>query len=410
MSRVSRLAFVLLMGLSFLSSEVYADKAKQNSSKKRDEAKRLFRAGSAAYSSGQYLAAAQALEQSYELIPLPATAFSLAQAYRLQFFVDQDTRHLERAITLYRLYIDSASSGARRFDAVTSLSELEPIKLKLDLERKAEQEIAPVAIEPYEPPTQIMIMSNAPQSTISIDGGPESRQVPTTAVVEPGLHVVQVAAPGYEAVTKQVTAVEGRLIVLNIEPKEKPARIWVKGAIGAQIWLDGRPRGQTPLTKPLLVTAGKHQIYVTKKGRTPWARNLTVERGGDVEIEVDLPVTAQRTVSYAVLSIGTLGLTTAGLVGLMALRDDQAAARIQEKRVNQSISMDEYQQFRALSEARNSSANLAWLTFGISLAVTGAGSLLYHFDGNSNPITMTNSALSVVPYEGGLTFSWAGHY
>ena len=58
--------------------------------------------------------------------------------------------------------------------------------------------------------------------------------------------------------------------------------------------------------------AGKHQIYVTKKGRTPWARKLTVERGGDVEINVDLPVTAQRTISYAVLSIGTLGLTTAG--------------------------------------------------------------------------------------------------
>ena len=43
-----------------------------------------------------------------------------------------------------------------------------------------------------------MIMSSAPQATISIDGGPESSQIPTTAVVEPGLHVAQVKAPGYE--------------------------------------------------------------------------------------------------------------------------------------------------------------------------------------------------------------------
>jgi len=410
MSRLLSLVLTFAVGSCFTNIDARAEPPKRDSSKNRDEAKRLFRAGSAAYSSGQYLAAAQALEQSYELIPLPATAFSLAQAYRLQFFVDQDSRHLERAIILYRLYIDSASSGARRFDAVTSLSELEPIKLKLDQERKAEREIAPSPIEPYEPPTQIMIMSSAPQSTISLDGGPESRQVPTTAVVEPGLHVAQVKAPGYETVTKQVTAVEGRLIVVNIEPKEKPARVWVKGASGAQIWLNGRPAGQTPLTKPLMVPAGKHQIYVTKKGRTPWARNLTVERGGDVEIDVELPVTAQRTISYAVLSIGTLGLTTAGVVGLMALRDDQAAARLQEKRSNQSVSSEEYQQFRTLSESRDSHANLAWLTFGISLAVTGAGSLLYHFDGTSSPLSIANSALSVVPNDGGLTFAWSARY
>ncbi|MEE2901008.1 MAG: PEGA domain-containing protein [Myxococcota bacterium] len=410
MSRLLSIVLAFAVSSSYTHFDARSETPKRNSSKTRDEAKRLFRAGSAAYSSGQYLAAAQALEQSYELIPLPATAFSLAQAYRLQFFVDQDSRHLERAITLYRLYIDSASSGARRFDAVTSLSELEPIKLKLDQERKAELEIAPAPIEPYEPPTQIMIMSSAPQSTISIDGGPESRQVPTTAVVEPGLHVAQVKAPGYETVTKQVTAVEGRLIVINIEPKEKPARVWVKGVVGAQIWLNGRPVGQTPLAKPLMVPAGKHQIYVTKKGRTPWARNLTVERGGDVEIDVELPVTAQRTISYAVLSIGTLGLTTAGVVGLMALRDDQAAARLQEQRSNQSVSAEEYQQFRTLSESRDSHASLAWLTFGISLAVTGAGSLLYHFDGTSSPISIANSVLSVVPNDGGLTFSWSAGF
>ena len=65
----------------------------------------------------------------------------------------------------------------------------------------------------------------------------------------------------------------------------------------------------------------------------------------------------------------------------MALRDDQAAARLQNE-INQSVSAEEYQQFRTLS-GPEIHANLAWLTFGISLAVTGAGSLLYHFDGAS---------------------------
>src|SRR3954469_15887621 len=90
-----------------------------------DRAKESFKAGAAAYAAGDYLAAIQALEAAYQLTPLPAIAFSLAQAERRQYFVDRSFAHLERAVTLFRRYIELSPSGSRRADALDALSQLE---------------------------------------------------------------------------------------------------------------------------------------------------------------------------------------------------------------------------------------------------------------------------------------------
>ena len=393
-------------GLTGLDSAVASDIAQS----KRPEAKRLFRAGAAAYAAGQYLAAAQALEQSYELIPMPATAFSLAQAYRLQFFIDQDSRHLERAIALYRVYIDAVASGQRRGDAVASLAELEPIKLRMDEERKQRSAIAPTTIEPYEPPTQIMVVSSAPGVKISIDGGESSSQVPVVAVVEPGLHIAKVQADGYKTVTKQITAVEGRLVVVEVDLKEEPAEVWFRGVPGAQVWLDGRVVAQLPLQSPVAITAGKHRIYVTKKGRVPWARYVTVERGGTLDVKVELPITVQRQISYGFMGVGTLGLVGAGVIGLLALQEEQEAVRLSDQRTTSYLTRSEAERYATLVEDRDAHATAAWLSFGISMAVTAAGSLLYHFEPSRAMSTSGDTWLSVVPTHQGLGFGLSGRF
>src|SRR4051812_6955024 len=86
-----------------------------------ERAKDSFKAGAAAYAAGDYLAAIQALDAAYQLTPLPAIAFSLAQAERRQYFVDHARAHLDRAISLFRQYIDVAPGGSRRADALDAL-------------------------------------------------------------------------------------------------------------------------------------------------------------------------------------------------------------------------------------------------------------------------------------------------
>ena len=54
------------------------------------DAKNYFKAGASAYAAGDYLAAIQALDAAYRLTPLPAIAFSLAQAERRQYFASRE--------------------------------------------------------------------------------------------------------------------------------------------------------------------------------------------------------------------------------------------------------------------------------------------------------------------------------
>jgi hypothetical protein len=399
---------VFVIAATLAASQV-ANSASPDETPRRNEAKRLFRAGAAAYTTGQYLAAAQALEQSYELIALPATAFSLAQAYRLQFFIDQDPRHLARSVALYRIYIDAVASGARRSDAVASLAELEPIKLRLDVEKKTGTALIPTQLEAYEPPTQLMVVSASLGAKVVLDGQAPT-DAPLIAVVAPGRHVAVVRAPGYATSQREIQAVEGRLVVVEVDLKEEPAQVWINGPPGAQLWLDGRMLATLPQRSALMVTAGKHRLMVIQKGRVPWARFVTVERGGVLKVDVQLAVTVQRQVSYAVMAIGSAGLVTGGVLGLLAIQEDQEAARIKSKQASFVLTAAERDRYNNLIPERNSHANSAWLIFGIGVAVTGTGSLLYHFDPGQAANQPNTSWVALLPSQGGLMGAIGGRF
>src|SRR5688572_32382194 len=83
-----------------------------------ERAKASFRAGATAYAAGEYLAAIQALDAAYALTPVPAIAFSLAQAERRQYFVTHERQHLDRAVKLFRRYVEQVPTAGRRADAL----------------------------------------------------------------------------------------------------------------------------------------------------------------------------------------------------------------------------------------------------------------------------------------------------
>ena len=92
-----------------------------------ERAKASFKAGANAYAAGDYLAAIQALEDAYEISPLPAIAFSLAQAERKQYFRDEKRAHLERALSLFERYLEQETRGARREDARLAINQLQQL-------------------------------------------------------------------------------------------------------------------------------------------------------------------------------------------------------------------------------------------------------------------------------------------
>src|SRR5262245_6409993 len=178
-------------------------------SNERERAKASFKAGANAYAAGDYLAAIQALESAYALTPLPAIAFSLAQAERRQYFVAHDPQHLLRAIELYRRYLEQMPSGGRRGDALDALSQLEPIALNLPGRGAGGDALQKASLVPRQ--TRLMITADVPGVALSLDGGPPAPS-PLIREVEPGVHSARASADGFVTASREVTAVAGELI------------------------------------------------------------------------------------------------------------------------------------------------------------------------------------------------------
>ncbi|MBT8495158.1 MAG: PEGA domain-containing protein, partial [Deltaproteobacteria bacterium] len=156
----------------------------------KKEAQTFFRSGERAFTAGQYSSAAQAFEEAYKRFKSPAIAFSAAQAYRLQYFVDKKPRNLKRAVELYRGYLKVVSSGGRRADAVANLAELEPILQRLEAETEIDMS------GPVRRVTKLLITSDLKGTRVRVNGAAAS-SMPWAKEVTPGKYRIQVTKKGY---------------------------------------------------------------------------------------------------------------------------------------------------------------------------------------------------------------------
>jgi tetratricopeptide (TPR) repeat protein len=369
----------------------------------RAEAERFFRAGESAYNAGQYDTAAQAFEKAYSILTVPAIAFSTAQAYRLQYFVDKDARKLKRSIELYRSYINEVEQGGRRNDAITSLAELEPILLRLEAEQGGIQG-GPMARERT---TQLMITTQVEGARATIDE--HEGEAPVIRQVAPGAHKVTVSAPGYFPVEQTATAVEGEFIVVEIPLRPQPARVRVRAESGAEIAIDGRPAGRAPLARPLELPAGKHFVTVTRRGREAWSREIEVARGEDLEVQADLRTTGQRRASRWVMAAGGATLLASGVYFGLAWKSGGDAEDLLDRLDNEGLTAAELAEYERLRDQRGDRRTTAFVLFGAGAAITVTGALMYFFDTpapESQPMALgsepapaesTTRPLSVVP-------------
>jgi tetratricopeptide (TPR) repeat protein len=334
----------------------------------RGTARQLFDAGTLAYGRGRYDDAARAFEAAYRLLPAPEVAFSLAQAQRRQYFVDHDRARLSRAVELFGVYLDETPDGGRREDAVEQLQSLEPLLLRLsEVEPEAGTRAPRTA-------TELIVYASEPGATASVDGGPEA-PVPAIFAVAPGSHRVEVEAAGFVPSAVSATAVEDRLLPVQVELVEKPALLRMRANKRARILIDGREVGHAPLAGPLELAPGKHQLSVTKPGRVAGERALVLRRGEDRSVTVDLPRTVQREVALGMLgSSAVLWVAGAATMGV-AFRVQK---RAQDVAGNSGVRNIDAAQRQALADDVLRRDRLRGATIGLwtAAAVTGIVALV----------------------------------
>lgn len=388
----ARLLLGLLLILKLIASTAHAGEG----AGAREVAERYFRAGAKAYAAQSFAAAAAHFDEAYRALPLPEIAFSAAQAYRRLYRVDPRPSHVQRAVELYRLYLDRVKTGGRVGDAADSLGEMERELERLKARGARLEAAAPERTRigvnlsvggaaggppggPAEAPGALREIGEGtgdalPAVTLAIDGKPAE---PFALVdVAPGEHVITVTAEGYFPIEKRQRAVQGATSLVELELRPRPATVSVHTEPGARIAVDGRAMPPGRLELP----AGRHLLTITRRGRAPYARELTVGRGEALAVTAPLEKTGRRRAvpwvlaGGGVLALGAALSVTAAIVEDGRASDLRAAIRAGDQPASAGDELD-----RAIG--RRDDARTAALVFGLGAVVAGATAAALYFEG-----------------------------
>ena len=363
---------------------------------RRAEAERFFRAGERAFKANQYQDAALLFEQAFAELPLPAIAFSAAQAYRLQYAIDGDPRRLKRAVELYERYTADDPKGKRVGDAARYLADLRPALAALEVQHGA---VGALPVERNQTLISVSTTRDVPEARVSIDGGPEEL-LPVLRAIEPGRHRIRVTAPGYAPVDEAREVIEGQTRLVEVPLAPLPATVQVRSAAGDQVSVDGRPVGTTPLVRPIEIAAGAHLITVTRRGHRPWSREITLARGATTELAPALETTAQRKLSYGVLAASGALVASAGVTYGLSLVAGRDARRLEDRRLEQGLTREEFEAYQQAADRRDDRLGATWVLLGVGGAVGITGALLYFMDSPSPEAPPAAPRITVSPLAG----------
>jgi tetratricopeptide (TPR) repeat protein len=335
-------------------------------------AKKYVNAGNEAYRAGRYPLAVRAYEEAFRLMPLPAITFSMAQAERLQYYLDRRREHLEHARELYRRYLDEAPEGSRRGHATLHLEAIEGI-LGPEAPAPAEPTVAP---PPKPAPTELMVVSRTPNAHGRIDGG-DFLDIPFDRTVAPGRRTVEVAASGYATARSEWIAVEGRLVVASLDLVPLPSFIEVSVPSEASVTIDGRAVD----ARETKVRAGLHVVAVTERGRRPIVQRVSLGPGDRASMKVpELELTDRRIAAMWTLG-GAVTLALAGGVTTVLALSAEARVREYDRGIGQRNFTDAERADRNSDlDARDAYRSASWVLFGGAAALGVTGGVLWWFD------------------------------
>ena len=349
------------------------------------QARALFNVGAQAYERGQFMDAIEAFERAYKIAPRHGILFSTAQAYRRQYFVDRRPEHLQRSIALYRAYLQEVREGGRRAEVAAVLEELEPLAARLAApgrDAPPGPEVSPTpspSAEPVRPRTRLMLARPVDGARVSVDGG-KAMDLPFVGDVSPGNHKVKVSAPGYFDYEREIAAVEGDVVAPEVTLREKPARILIEAPEGADVAIDGRPVGTTPLPKTIELSPGRYYITVTKQGRKPFSAEIEVARDSEKKLAVAMPTTTQRDLSVVMMAAGSVGIVAGGVLALGALDAQETAQEIHDATQRGNVQSGELTKYRDALKIRGQLRSAAGAALSVGAVVGGAGVLLFLLD------------------------------
>ena len=373
-------AMIAVLVLTFAAAPAHADRAK---------AEAFFDAGGRAFREQSFAAAAAQFELAYAELPLPEIAFSAAQAYRKQYYVDPKPEYVKRAVELYRIYLDKVKTGGRVADASDGLAEMARELERLtangakiaEVQRDQTRIAVSVSVigEQRAQMTELAVLpaTESTHAKATLDGSPMPLFDPIE--VAPGDHTVAVTADGYEPVSETRRVVDGVTELVSIELQPLPAHLAIDIEDGAHVAIDGRAIGTAPLSAQELA-AGKYLVVATRRGREPAQAEITLARGETRTLPLPMRRTGRRrAVPWLLVGAGAVAVG-ATVSALAADHYDHTMASLDAERTTTGITSAQLAQYRAATRDRDDLRTAAFGLGGAALVTAAIAAGLYYLD------------------------------
>jgi PKD repeat protein len=162
------------------------------------------------------------------------------------------------------------------------------------------------------PATTLSAASNPPGAAVFIDNVIKGRTPLTLSDTAIGNHRITITMDGYEEYTRNIVVEAATPLTIAAvltrsvpQPTTQPPS---NGSIaitsipsGAEVYIDGRPRGIAPAMFPE-VLPGNHQVTLSSKGYDDWSHIVSVGSGQTAAINAELVATKVITSSLAVIT------------------------------------------------------------------------------------------------------------
>jgi len=225
------------------------------------EAKRRFQRANQLYQDGRYTDALHLYQAAYDLVPSPDILFNLGLTKEKVF-------DYEGCSITMRQYLQQTQDQARREQAEDRLAHCRA------------QTTIPVKISSLPPSAAI---------TLGKEGAAPTARGRTPALLNlpPGSYAITVEAPGYLPQTQKITVEEGVHPDIDFT-LEKLSSLHIEADVsGAEVRIDGRPEGVTPLKREL--KAGLYRVEVAHAGYRTVEKQVRVGAGDQISLVISLP-------------------------------------------------------------------------------------------------------------------------
>ncbi len=111
---------------------------------------------------------------------------------------------------------------------------------------------------------------------------------PMTLKLTAGQHKIECRSPRHQSYSESLRIIAGEQSMRTVTLQKLSGRIVITTNPGAQIFVDGKLKGVTPMSTPLIVDAGTHTVTLRKTGFHDWSSTVEVGPNGSLPLNITL--------------------------------------------------------------------------------------------------------------------------